>query len=619
MREPRLDAGRRGDLTISVTHETCSGDAIGGFDRVVRLTFRDPVDATGWDGTDVGEPGASLPAPSSAAGTFHLDLLAEAGNPVTMDVVDQSGHLVSAVSGAAGVGAESITASNVDATAVRVAWTGSPCDTVHLLTIAPDFGLAVDRPTCHGDAMAVGRSVILTFDQAVNADTLDTGLFEGRTWTGLPAWTATGGDSAGGVYTLAIVDDNGSVVDVEAMDPSAVAAPGAEGVRLDQAGQAIIEMVWVGARLRDPAEAADRPDRQPLAPVATCVRRSRRNCRPAGQPEAWRRPVRRYDHDRVCRRHPVTAGRESRPGRVASERDRVTSPTIAAHDDQARGSSFRPEIRVEAADLAALAEAHGWDGVFTWDGIAIGSMDTYDPWVVMAAMAMRTERVRLGAIVTPPARRRPWKLARETMTLDRLSNGRLVLPVGLGATDDAAFGNVGEPTEARIRAERLDESLAILPGLWTGEPFGFDGRHYRFGPMTFRPTPVQQPRIPIWVVGAWPNERSMRRTLALGRDLRPGRGRGRASARSSTGPSASGRPRPAIGRGTWSPRAGRPPTIRRGAAATVARRTRPPARRGGSSPTGRAARPSRSGGGSRPVRRDRPADGRVRGSHQSPV
>jgi alkanesulfonate monooxygenase SsuD/methylene tetrahydromethanopterin reductase-like flavin-dependent oxidoreductase (luciferase family) len=166
------------------------------------------------------------------------------------------------------------------------------------------------------------------------------------------------------------------------------------------------------------------------------------------------------------------------------------------------------------ADLAALAEEHGWDGVFTWDGVAIGSMDTYDPWVVMAAIAMRTERVQLGAIVTPPARRRPWKLAREAMTLDRLSGGRLILPVGLGTTDDAAFGNVGEPTEARIRAERLDESLEIVTGLWSGEPFAFDGRHYRFGPMTFRPTPVRRPRIPIWVVGAWPHERSLRRTLA---------------------------------------------------------------------------------------------------------
>jgi alkanesulfonate monooxygenase SsuD/methylene tetrahydromethanopterin reductase-like flavin-dependent oxidoreductase (luciferase family) len=166
-----------------------------------------------------------------------------------------------------------------------------------------------------------------------------------------------------------------------------------------------------------------------------------------------------------------------------------------------------------AADLAAAAETAGWDGVFYWDGVAIGDMDTYDPWVVMAAMAMRTERVTLGAIVTPPSRRRPWKLARETMTLDRLSNGRLVLPVGLGALDDAAFGNVGEPTDVKTRAGLLDETLEILEGLWSGKPYTHSGRHYSFGPMTFRPTPVQQPRIPIWVVGAWPNERSMRRTL----------------------------------------------------------------------------------------------------------
>jgi alkanesulfonate monooxygenase SsuD/methylene tetrahydromethanopterin reductase-like flavin-dependent oxidoreductase (luciferase family) len=165
------------------------------------------------------------------------------------------------------------------------------------------------------------------------------------------------------------------------------------------------------------------------------------------------------------------------------------------------------------ADLAAEAEVAGWDGVFYYDAIAIGDAPLYDPWVVMTAMAMRTERVRLGAIVTPPARRRPWKLAREAMTLDRLSNGRLILPVGLGTLDDAGFANVGEPTDARIRAEKLDESLAILAGLWTGEPFAFEGRHYRFGPMTFRPTPVQRPRVPIWVVGAWPHERSMRRAV----------------------------------------------------------------------------------------------------------
>ena len=129
-----------------------------------------------------------------------------------------------------------------------------------------------------------------------------------------------------------------------------------------------------------------------------------------------------------------------------------------------------------AADLAAEAEAAGWDGVFYWDAIAITDMEIYDPWVVMAAMAMRTERVRLGAIVSPPSRRRPWKMAKETMSLDVLSNGRLIVPVGLGALDDQAFGNVGEATEARTRAEMLDESLAILEGLWSGEPFAHEGR-----------------------------------------------------------------------------------------------------------------------------------------------
>ena len=167
----------------------------------------------------------------------------------------------------------------------------------------------------------------------------------------------------------------------------------------------------------------------------------------------------------------------------------------------------------EVAGLARELEDAGWDGAFYWDGIAIGEMDTYDPWVVMAAMAMRTERVRIGAMLTPPARRRPWKLARETMTLDHLSGGRLVLPVGLGATDDGGFSKVGEPTDRKTRARRLDESLEILTGLWSGEPFSYAGEHYRLEEMTFRPPTVQRPRVPIWVVGAWPSERSMGRAL----------------------------------------------------------------------------------------------------------
>jgi alkanesulfonate monooxygenase SsuD/methylene tetrahydromethanopterin reductase-like flavin-dependent oxidoreductase (luciferase family) len=165
------------------------------------------------------------------------------------------------------------------------------------------------------------------------------------------------------------------------------------------------------------------------------------------------------------------------------------------------------------ADLAREAEEAGWDGVFYWDGICVGEMETYDPWVVMAAMAMRTERVRLGAMLTPPARRRPWKLARETATLDHLSGGRLVLPVGLGAVDDGGFGKVGEPTDRKTRAELLDEGLEVLTGLWSGEPFSYEGEHYRLEEMTFLPPPVQRPRIPIWVVGAWPSKKSMNRAL----------------------------------------------------------------------------------------------------------
>ncbi|HEX7197084.1 MAG TPA: LLM class flavin-dependent oxidoreductase [Candidatus Limnocylindria bacterium] len=168
----------------------------------------------------------------------------------------------------------------------------------------------------------------------------------------------------------------------------------------------------------------------------------------------------------------------------------------------------------EQIELARAAEAAGWDGVFTWDGIHLGDgMEVNDPWVLMSAFAMATERVRIGAMIQPLARRRPWKVAREAVTLDHVSNGRFVLCVGLGALDDSGWGRVGEPTDRRIRAERLDETLEILTGLWTGEPFGFRGEHYSFEPMAFVPVPLQRPRIPIWVVGAWPSERSMNRAI----------------------------------------------------------------------------------------------------------
>ncbi len=164
--------------------------------------------------------------------------------------------------------------------------------------------------------------------------------------------------------------------------------------------------------------------------------------------------------------------------------------------------------------LATEAEAVGWDGVFYWDGInipAAGPM--YDPWVVLAAIATCTERVRIGAIITPISRRRPWKLARETVTLDHLSHGRLVVPVGLGALDDGGFGKVGEATDLKMRAAMLDEGLEVLTGLWSGQPFSYHGAHYDVEEMTFLPPPVQTPRIPVWVVAAWPRAKSMRRAL----------------------------------------------------------------------------------------------------------
>jgi alkanesulfonate monooxygenase SsuD/methylene tetrahydromethanopterin reductase-like flavin-dependent oxidoreductase (luciferase family) len=158
-------------------------------------------------------------------------------------------------------------------------------------------------------------------------------------------------------------------------------------------------------------------------------------------------------------------------------------------------------------DIAVEAEAAGWDGVFVWDGITWN-----DAWVTLAAVAACTKRVRLGAMLTPISRRRPWKLAQESATLDRLSNGRLIQPVGLGAPE-TGFAKFGEETDRKIRAQLLDEGLDILNGLWSGQPFSYQGQHYQIDNVTFAPTPHQSPRIPIWVVGAWPRMKSMRRVL----------------------------------------------------------------------------------------------------------
>ncbi|WIG61653.1 MAG: luciferase [Ktedonobacterales bacterium] len=166
------------------------------------------------------------------------------------------------------------------------------------------------------------------------------------------------------------------------------------------------------------------------------------------------------------------------------------------------------------AELATLAEDAGWDGVFLEDYIVHHSAPdapTYDPWLALAAIACNTTRIRIGTSVTPLTRRRPWKLARETVTLDHLSNGRVILGVGLGDLGDAGFAQVGEPTDNRQRARILDEALTVLTGLWSGEPFAFSGEHFQVDHVTLLPRPVQQPRIPIWVGGNWPHKGVMRR------------------------------------------------------------------------------------------------------------
>lgn len=167
---------------------------------------------------------------------------------------------------------------------------------------------------------------------------------------------------------------------------------------------------------------------------------------------------------------------------------------------------------LDAIDLAQELERAGWDGFFTWDCIAIETNTSHDPWALLGAAAVKTSTITLGAMLSPLSRRRPWKVARETVTVDHLSQGRLVLPVGLGALDDGGFSKVHpEVTDRRERAALLDETLAILDAAWTGEPVWFDGTHYQVDGVSFLPKPIQQPRIPVWVVGAWPSTKSMGR------------------------------------------------------------------------------------------------------------
>jgi alkanesulfonate monooxygenase SsuD/methylene tetrahydromethanopterin reductase-like flavin-dependent oxidoreductase (luciferase family) len=166
------------------------------------------------------------------------------------------------------------------------------------------------------------------------------------------------------------------------------------------------------------------------------------------------------------------------------------------------------------ADLAVAAEDAGWDGVFVWDNLRWPApvQAAGDPWITLSAIATATSRVRIGPVVTPLARRRPVRVARETVALDRLSGGRLVLGVGLGSDRFASeFVSTGEETDERRRAAMLDEALDIVTGAWSGEPVQHRGEHYVVDGISFLPRPLQTSGVPVWVAGTAGAARPMRR------------------------------------------------------------------------------------------------------------
>jgi alkanesulfonate monooxygenase SsuD/methylene tetrahydromethanopterin reductase-like flavin-dependent oxidoreductase (luciferase family) len=165
-------------------------------------------------------------------------------------------------------------------------------------------------------------------------------------------------------------------------------------------------------------------------------------------------------------------------------------------------------------DLAVGAEERGWDGFFLWDHVLrppAEPPEVADPWVALAAVAVLTQRLRIGPMVTPIVRRRPQKLARETVSLDHLSGGRVVLGVGLGVDSAGELSRFGEPTDPRQRGDILDEGLDLLTAMWSGASVSHTGPWFRADGVTFLPTPVQQPRIPVWVAARGDARRPVRR------------------------------------------------------------------------------------------------------------
>ncbi|RZS36883.1 alkanesulfonate monooxygenase SsuD/methylene tetrahydromethanopterin reductase-like flavin-dependent oxidoreductase (luciferase family) [Herbihabitans rhizosphaerae] len=166
------------------------------------------------------------------------------------------------------------------------------------------------------------------------------------------------------------------------------------------------------------------------------------------------------------------------------------------------------------ASVAKAAEDAGWDALFVWDHVVhVKTLGRSfgDPWMLLTAAALATTRIKLGTLVTPVARRRPHQLARQVSTLDNLSGGRVIIGTGLGAPIEDEYGSFGEPTDPVVIAELLDEGLDLLDRYWSGEQVSHEGKHHIVRDVTLLPTPVQRPRVPVWVAGYWPNRKPMRR------------------------------------------------------------------------------------------------------------
>lgn len=167
-----------------------------------------------------------------------------------------------------------------------------------------------------------------------------------------------------------------------------------------------------------------------------------------------------------------------------------------------------------AVEIAQLIEETGWDGFFLWDHVLWTwphNMPAADPFMLLAAMAAHTSRIKLGTLITPLPRRRPGTLARQLTTLDHLSGGRAIAGFGIGGDWFGDYSKFGEPADQKVHGEMLDEGLQVITGLWSGEPFSFEGTHFQVKDVEFLPKPVQQPRIPVWVAGNWPNKKPFRR------------------------------------------------------------------------------------------------------------